>query len=105
MQFSNLCGTVYRQGNLVFTPDGNSVLSPVGNRITMFDLVNHTSITLPFENHKNIARLVLSPDGASLLSIDVDGRALFINLIKRVVVTEFHFKKEVFDAKFSPDNK
>jgi periodic tryptophan protein 2 len=38
-QFSNLCGTVYRQGNVLFTSDGNSVLSPVGNRVTVFDLV------------------------------------------------------------------
>ena len=37
--FNNLCGTVYRQGNVVFTPDGNSVLSPVGNRVSVFDLV------------------------------------------------------------------
>lgn len=35
----NLCGTVYRQGPVVFTPDGNSVLSPVGNRVSVFDLV------------------------------------------------------------------
>lgn len=38
-QFQNLCGTVYRQGNVVFTADGNSVLSPVGNRVSVFDLV------------------------------------------------------------------
>ena len=38
-KFQNLCGTVYRQGNVVFTPDGNSVLSPVGNRVSVFDLV------------------------------------------------------------------
>lgn len=38
-RFSNLCGTVYRQGNVVFTPDGNSVISPVGNRVSVFDLV------------------------------------------------------------------
>lgn len=37
--FQNLCGTVYRQGNVAFTPDGNSVLSPVGNRVSIFDLV------------------------------------------------------------------
>lgn len=37
--FQNLCGTVYRQGNVLFTPDGNSVLSPVGNRVSVFDLV------------------------------------------------------------------
>ena len=38
-QFQNLCGTVYRQGNVVFTAGGNSVLSPVGNRVSVFDLV------------------------------------------------------------------
>jgi len=38
-QFSNLCGSVYRKGNVLFTPDGNSLLSPVGNRITVFDLI------------------------------------------------------------------
>jgi len=46
-QFSNLYGTVYRTGDLVFTPDGNTVLSPVGNKISMFDLKNHKSETLP----------------------------------------------------------
>ena len=38
VQFSNLCGAVYKQGNIAFTSDGNSVLSPVGNRISQFDL-------------------------------------------------------------------
>lgn len=38
-QFANLLGTVYCRGNLVFTPDGNSLLSPVGNRVSCFDLV------------------------------------------------------------------
>ena len=38
-RFANLCGTVYRQGDVLFTPDGNSVISPVGNRISVFDLV------------------------------------------------------------------
>lgn len=40
-QFSNLLGTVYRKGNLLFTPDGNCLLSPVGNKVTVFDLVQY----------------------------------------------------------------
>jgi len=36
--FQNLCGSVYRNGNILFTPDGNCLLSPVGNRVTVFDL-------------------------------------------------------------------
>ncbi|KAF9649998.1 hypothetical protein BDM02DRAFT_3112797 [Thelephora ganbajun] len=31
-KFSNLCDTARRQGNIVFTPDGNSVLSLSPNR-------------------------------------------------------------------------
>ena len=42
-QFSNLLGTVYREGNLTFTPDGNSVISPVGNRLSIFDLKKYVS--------------------------------------------------------------
>lgn len=38
-QFSNLLGTVYSQGNLLFSPDGTCLFSPVGNRVTVFDLV------------------------------------------------------------------
>ena len=51
-KFSNLYGTVYSQGNLVFTPDGNSILSPVGNRVSCFNLVTNTSFTFPFECSK-----------------------------------------------------
>lgn len=44
-RFSNLCGTVYKQGNVAFTPDGNSVISPVGNRVSVFDLVKSVQQT------------------------------------------------------------
>ena len=37
-EFSNLCGTVYKGGNLIFSPDSNKLLSPVGSRITIFDM-------------------------------------------------------------------
>lgn len=104
-KFSNLCGSVYKKGNLVFTADGNAVLSPVGNKITVFDLVRHTSSTLPVENRKNIARIALSPNGTTLISVDEDGHALLINFLKRIIITEFHFKKEVRDIKFSPDSQ
>ncbi|CAG2062627.1 unnamed protein product [Timema podura] len=36
--FSNLLGTVYRKGDIIFSSDGNSIVSPVGNRITIYDL-------------------------------------------------------------------
>ncbi|EJD39599.1 putative WD repeat protein [Auricularia subglabra TFB-10046 SS5] len=105
IQFSNLCGTVYQQGNVLFTGDGNSVLSPVGNRVTCFDLVNNSSYTLPIENRKNIAVIALSPDSNILVTVDEDGRALLINFRRRVVLHHFNFKKPVKALQFSPDGK
>ncbi|KAG9104888.1 hypothetical protein FRC06_006713 [Ceratobasidium sp. 370] len=104
-KFSNLCGTVYRQGNLLFTSDGNSILSPVGNRITIFDLVNNKSRTLPFENRKNITVIALSPNSNLLISVDEDGRALLVNFRMGVILHHFNFKKPVQAIKFSPDSK
>ncbi|GAA5907233.1 hypothetical protein JCM8208_006726 [Rhodotorula glutinis] len=104
-RFSNLAGTVYKQGNVLFTPDGNSVISPVGNRVSVFDLVNNKSRTLSFENRKNIARIALSPDATVLISVDEDGRAVLVNFKRSTVLHHFNFKKPVRDIKFSPDGK
>ncbi|KAJ7892933.1 WD40-repeat-containing domain protein [Mycena olivaceomarginata] len=104
-KFSNICGTVYRQGNILFTPDGNSLLSPVGNRVSVFDLVNNKSFTFPFENRKNISALALSPDANVLISVDEDGRALLVNFRRGVILHHFNFHKPVNDIKFSPDGK
>ncbi|OZJ06598.1 hypothetical protein BZG36_00413 [Bifiguratus adelaidae] len=104
-KFSNLCGTVYRQGNLVYTPDGNSILSPVGNRVSLFDLVNNKSFTFPFEMRKNIARIALNPKATLMITVDEDGRALLVNFPRRVVLHQFHFKEKVYDIKFSPDGR
>jgi len=90
---------------LVFTPDGNTIVSPVGNRLTIFDLVHHSSHTLPFENKKNIKRVAISNNGRFLNSVDVDGHALFVNLPRRVVLHRFNFKRKVYAIKFSPDDK
>ncbi|TPX44060.1 hypothetical protein SeMB42_g03179 [Synchytrium endobioticum] len=104
-RIANLCGTVYKQGNLLFTPDGNSVISPVGNRVTVFDLVGNKSLTLPFENRKNISRIALSPNGALLLTVDEDGKAMLVNFPRKVVLHHFCFKEPVRDVSFSPDGK
>lgn len=45
-KFSNLLGTVYCQGNLLFSPDGTHLFSPVGNRVTVFNLVEYAYISI-----------------------------------------------------------
>ncbi|KAH8828903.1 WD40-repeat-containing domain protein [Flagelloscypha sp. PMI_526] len=105
-KLQNICGTVYRQGNILFNSDGNSILSPVGivSRCLTSSSSNK-SFTFSFENRKNIAAISLSPDSNLLISVDEDGRALLVNFKRGVVLHHFNFKKPVKDVKFSPDGK
>ncbi|KAM3857090.1 PWP2 small subunit processome component [Diretmus argenteus] len=104
-RFSNLLGAVYRQGNLSFSKDGNSVISPVGNRVSVFDLKNNTSETLPVSTKKNITCVGLSPDGNLAILVDEDGAALLVSVITRAVLHHFHFHKPVSSIRFSPDGR
>jgi periodic tryptophan protein 2 len=76
----------------------------VGNRLTVFDLVQQSTYTLPFETKKNIRNVAISHDGRFLVVVDIEGSALFINFPRQVVLTRFHFKNKVRDIKFSPDD-
>ncbi|EON69372.1 periodic tryptophan protein 2 [Coniosporium apollinis CBS 100218] len=104
-KFSNLLGTVYSRGNLLFAPDGTCLLSPVGNRVSVFDLVNNKSWTLPFAHRRNIARLALNPRGNLLLSVDEDGRAILTNLPRRIALYHFSFRSAVSALVFSPSGR
>lgn len=104
-KLSNIFGTVYSQGNLIFTPDGKSVLSPVGNRVSCFDLVNNKSFTFNYEHRKPISTIAINNDSSLMLSIDEDGRSILVNFRLRTVIHHMNFKEYVLDAKFSPDGK
>ena len=104
-KFHNLCGTAYTCGNVIFTPDGNSLLSPVGNRVTVFDLVQHSARTLPFEARKNIHRIAIDPQGKLLIVTDIDGRGMVVNFLNHNVLHRFNFKKRVKDLAFSPSGQ
>lgn len=104
-KFSNLLGTVYRQGDLVFSRDGTQLLSPVGNRVSVFDLINNKSFTFEYEHRRDIATLDLNCQSTLLLSIDEDGRAILTNFKSRTVLHHFNFKEHCYRVKFSPDGK
>ncbi|KAL8781050.1 MAG: hypothetical protein Q9194_000556 [Teloschistes cf. exilis] len=104
-KFSNLLGTVYCKGNLIFTPDGNSLLSPVGNRVSVFNLTESSSYTLPLSHRRNISQSALSPDGSLLLSVDETGRAILSHLSQRLVLYHFSFKAPVSALAFSPSGR
>ncbi|PKS10853.1 hypothetical protein jhhlp_002610 [Lomentospora prolificans] len=101
-KFSNLLGTVYCQGNLLFDPEGTHLFSPVGNRVTVFNLVDNKSYTFPFAHRKNIARIGLTPQGNLLLSVDEDGFAILTNVPRRIPIYHFSFKSPITALSFSP---
>lgn len=103
--FSNLCGAPYEGGNVSFTPDGSSLASPCGNRVSIFDLQHTKVVTLPFEARQNIKHLIFATGTPLLLTIDETGRCLLINFVKGVILNRIHFKGVVSDAKFSPCGK
>lgn len=105
-QFSNLCGAQYRDGNILFTSDGKSLITPVGNRITIYDLLNHRSQTLRFEARHDIKRIALSPDDKLLISVDNNGHAAILNYRKQIVLATMKFKSSNINTiEFSPDSK
>ncbi|KAG7196594.1 hypothetical protein KM043_013084 [Ampulex compressa] len=104
-KFSNLLGTVYRKGNLLFSPDGSSVISPVGNRLTIYDLKNNKSVTLSVESKYNYACIDISPNGALLIAINEVGEAHIISMISKMVLHKYRFKGRVRCVRFSTDGK
>ncbi|KAJ8959273.1 hypothetical protein NQ314_006301 [Rhamnusium bicolor] len=131
-KFNNLLGTVYRKGDLLFTPDGNSVISTVGNRISIFDLkkvscinicngnfivnrlcfhlsyffyCSNKSTTLPVESRFNYNTIDLSPNGCTLIAVNEEGEAHMISLISQSIIHKYRFKRKVRAVKFSPDGK
>ncbi|XP_063980144.1 periodic tryptophan protein 2 homolog isoform X2 [Diachasmimorpha longicaudata] len=104
-KFSNLLGTVYRKGDIIFSPDGASVVSPVGNRISVFDLKNNKSTTLPVESRFNFTAIDLSPNGNILIAVNEEGEAHIISMISKMSIHKHRFKRPVRCVKFSPDGK
>ncbi|KAK2581778.1 hypothetical protein KPH14_002256 [Odynerus spinipes] len=104
-KFSNLLGTVYRKGDLIFSPDGSSVISPVGNRISIFDLKNNKSMTLPVESKYNYTAIDISPNGCLLIAINEEGEAHIISMLSKMVIHKYRFKRRIRCVKFSPDGK
>ncbi|KAK6124932.1 hypothetical protein DH2020_041343 [Rehmannia glutinosa] len=102
--FQNLLGAPYRGGNAVVV-NNTLLISPVGNRVSVTDLLKSETLTLPCQASTNLRRIAASPDGVFLLTVDENNRCLFVNLPRRAVLHRISFKHPVADAKFSPDGR
>lgn len=103
-RFQNLLGAPYRGGSALIV-NNTQLISPVGNRITVTDLLKSQTVTLPIQASSNIVRVAVSPDGVFLLAVDENNRCLFINLPRRAVLHRITFKGPVHAVEFSPDGK
>ncbi|KAK1588701.1 hypothetical protein Q3G72_026191 [Acer saccharum] len=101
-RFQNLLGAPYRGGNAVITQN-TQLISPVGNRVSVTDLIKSQTLTLPVQSSSNICRLAVSPNGTFLLTVDENNRCLFINLHRHVVLHRVKFKYPVNTIQFSPN--
>lgn len=104
-QFSNLLGTVYAKGNVEFLSGNDTLVSPVGNRATLFNLKDNNSSTLPITTKCNIAHLAFSPDDCMAIAIDEEGEASLISLLSKTIIHRFKFRSPVTCIKYSPDGK
>ncbi|CAK9164840.1 unnamed protein product [Ilex paraguariensis] len=101
-RFQNLLGAPYRGGNAVVV-NNTLLISAVGNRISVTDLLKSQTQTLPCQTSANIHRIAASPDGLFLFAVDDNNRCLFINLHHRAILHRISFKKSVYAVKFSPN--
>lgn len=88
--------------NILYTSNGNVLISAVSNRVQVIDLQTHTVRTLPIEARSNIKCMALSPNDTLLLVVDVKSYAMIINFVRGVVLHRFKFKRKVRYATFSP---
>ncbi|PAV91924.1 hypothetical protein WR25_06225 [Diploscapter pachys] len=103
--FSNLIGSVYRNGQIAFSPDGYSVYSPVGNKISIFDLKNNVSRTLSFESLFNIVTISVSSKGTHFVVANEAGDVLYVNLHSENLLHKFRANRTIRALQFSPDDQ
>lgn len=106
-KFANVLGSVYHKGTLEFSPDGNSVLSPVGNKVVTYDLKNNRSQGVPIEVEYNLNHICLSPNGSLLLAATERTQLYIFSMVSGVVLHRKDFKKleQITALGFSPNGK
>src|SRR5262249_16187491 len=104
-QFQNVLGAVYQSGNLEFAPDGDTLLSPVGNKIVVYDLKANKSRGIPVQVDYNWAHLALSPNGSLLLAATEKTQLYMCSMISGTVLHRKDFKNLglINCLKFSPN--
>ena len=109
--FSNILGCVHNTGEILFLKSENNnnnnnniLLSPVNNKLLIFNFDTNISTCLPFETIFPINNIEISSNGKILILIDLSGYTLIINFIKKIIIGHFNFHSRVNKIKISNDN-
>mmetsp|Transcript_13043 Transcript_13043/g.19250 ORF Transcript_13043/g.19250 Transcript_13043/m.19250 type:complete len:929 (-) Transcript_13043:181-2967(-) len=122
-KLSKLLGSIYGNGSgggrpfspeMCFTMDGNSLLSPIGNRVISVDLVRHRSSTLGGglqARQGGVVCLAPSPCGRVVAWVDEGSRLMLVHLEKGTVLGRLTLREggggsaRVRALEFSPDGR
>ncbi|KAH7697100.1 U3 snoRNP-associated protein Utp1 [Aphelenchoides avenae] len=104
-QFTDVVGTVYKNANVQFLPDGNTVLSLVGNKLKQFNLRENLSSTLPTETNFNIRHVALHPAGTHAFVVNDVGYCLYVSIVNRIILHRVKMGNDVPYAEFAPNGK
>lgn len=101
--FSDIIGSTYKNGPVLFMPDGQSLLCPNGNRLKLTDLKRNNSRTSNIQTRSNITNFAINATGSHAL-IASKRNCDFVNLYNDIVLHSFPVKK-VKASSFSPDSR
>lgn len=80
------------------------MISPVGQRVTVFDLSNESSATLSVQMKSKVAFVAVNPSGSLLFVVDDEGRAELASLLSYASLSFLSFSEPVTaPPRFSPD--
>ena len=99
---NNILGSVYNGGSIVFS--ANNLISPIGNRLKLFNLTENNSKILDLHSSFNISHVAITNNNTLLLSVDVKGRCILLNLSSNLVIAHHSFKNPITAIKFSPND-
>ncbi|CAL8081401.1 unnamed protein product [Orchesella dallaii] len=101
-QRRKVLGTVYNQGNVLYTSDGSTLIAPLGNRIGIYDLKQSRTRTLWFKSSHEYKSLALSPSGWILVAVNESGLTHCISLATDSLLHSMQINDGSV-LKFSPD--
>ncbi|OII75621.1 hypothetical protein cand_026920 [Cryptosporidium andersoni] len=104
-QFSNILGAPYNGGEIIFSNDDNCLISSIGSRINIYNLILHRSQTLSIECNNKIRNICMSPDDSIIICADMDNFINIINYSKGILLHKFRCPGEITCIKYSHNGK